>query len=57
MRKDQVIDGEHENKMQVSFAIEEFCKMGFDTLECSLAGSIRMLRFVVVYVTVQKRGW
>ena len=29
MRKHQVIDGEHENKMQASFAIERFCKMGF----------------------------
>ena len=29
MRKDHVIDGEHENKMQISFAIEWFCKMGF----------------------------
>ena len=29
MRKDQVIDGEHENKMQVSFAIKGFCEMGF----------------------------
>ena len=26
---EKIIDEEHENKMQVSFAIEGFCKMGF----------------------------
>ena len=29
MWKDRVRDGEHENKMQVCFAIEGFCKTGF----------------------------
>ena len=27
--KDRVRDGEHENKMQVCFPIEGFCKTGF----------------------------
>ena len=42
MQRDKVIDGEHENKMQVSFAIEGFCKMGFMDL---LSGKYRHPEF------------
>ena len=41
-RKDRVRDGEHEHKMQVSFAIKGLCEMGF--MDC-LSDKYRRLEF------------